>query len=135
MPWIQGELKKLDSHIQTLLTHSAAATPFVAEVCMPQLPQVFAQLTFVAPVLAILPWLGPDAGVPAEVEPLSPTGLAEGPCSRGKVTDVNLVELLFVGECFGDSQAVAMTLPPSACFSFLKADCFLCCERGPLGIL
>ena len=37
--------------------------------------EVLAQLTFVAPVLAILPWLGPDAGNPAEVEPLSPTGL------------------------------------------------------------
>ncbi|CAE7671957.1 mmpL11 [Symbiodinium pilosum] len=37
---------------------------------------VLAQLTFVAPVLAILPWLGPDAGVPTEVEPLSPTGEA-----------------------------------------------------------
>ena len=36
--------------------------------------EVLAQLTFVAPVLAILPWLGPDAGVPTEVEPLSPTG-------------------------------------------------------------
>ena len=37
-------------------------------------PQVFAQLTFVAPVLAICPWLGPEAGDPTEVEPLSPTG-------------------------------------------------------------
>ena len=36
--------------------------------------QVFAQLTFVAPVLAIFPWLGPEAGDPMEVEPLSPTG-------------------------------------------------------------
>jgi len=37
---------------------------------------VFAQLTFVAPVLAICPWLGPEAGDPTEVEPLSPTGEA-----------------------------------------------------------
>eukprot|EP00913_Durusdinium_trenchii_P018079 g16988.t1 len=37
---------------------------------------VFAQLTFVAPVLAIFPWLGPEAGDPMEVEPLSPTGEA-----------------------------------------------------------
>lgn len=36
--------------------------------------EVLAQLTLVAPVLAICPWLGPEAGDAREVEPLSPTG-------------------------------------------------------------
>ena len=59
--------------------------------------QVFAQLTFVAPVLAIFPWLGPEAGDPMEVEPLSPTGSGGWGRDLGGWGSSQLARFIFFG--------------------------------------
>ena len=54
-----------------------------------------------APVLAIFPWLGPEAEDPMEVEPLSPTGSGGWGRDLGGWGSSQLARFIFLGGRYG----------------------------------